>query len=355
MTRALADYISRFYTPQEYPALAAQIIQWRTTVPLQGVHILDATPVFRNTMVKYYALLCAGARLTVSVGKDIPCDPEIVTILPHFGIRVANAEALAETYDIVADCAGRHCQVNSRYGYVELTRSGLEYYRDFSRPVYSADSGILKLIETSLGTADGFIRAMEKINCGNFKGSKVLIFGGGKVGCGMAVFLKKRGAEVFIAECNRSLMPPEGCSLLFTGNTAEIKDAIAGAGYIIAATGLPGALAEFAPELAASEAVVVNMGVEDEFSAALPESRVLNRKQPLNFILEEPTALRFIDPVMALNNALLQLLSQPETRSHTGIAAPPEELERDILQKVLAAGSIPADMINNICGREMKI
>ena len=52
-----------------------------------------------------------------------------------------------------------------------------------------------------------------------------------------------------------------------------------------------------------------NMSVEDEWGNTLPPERVLNRKQPLNFILPEPTLLRYIDPTLALHNhAALELI-----------------------------------------------
>lgn len=356
MIRALADYIYRCYAPQEFPALSAQISLWQKTMPLQGLHILDATPVFRNTLVKYYALLVSGAKLTVSVGREIPCDPRIIAMLPDFGIDVADTAAYKKSYDLIADCAGRHAHMTSKSGFVELTRSGLEYYRGFLPPVYSADSGMLKVIETSLGTADGFIRAMTKLGYGEFSGKKILIFGGGKVGGGMALSLKKYGAEITVADCNASLRPPAGCHFIHTGNKEKMRNAIYHAWCIIAATGLTDALEDFAEELNSCSAKIVNMGVEDEFSPLLPSKRVLNEKRPLNFILDEPTRLCFIDPVMALNNALLCKLAH-SGNSFCGIALPPEDTEAEILQQVIAAGLIPADLIKSVIGnrKELKI
>ena len=92
-------YISSFYSEREFPALAQQIICWKKTRPLEGMKILDGTPVFRNTMVKYCALLAGGAGLTVSAGKNIPADPQILEILPRFNIRVATEKILQEKFD----------------------------------------------------------------------------------------------------------------------------------------------------------------------------------------------------------------------------------------------------------------
>ena len=46
--------------------------------PLSGFSVLDATPVFRNTLLKYRALLAAGAELSVGVSDVVAKDPRIV-------------------------------------------------------------------------------------------------------------------------------------------------------------------------------------------------------------------------------------------------------------------------------------
>ena len=56
----IADYLGTFYRPAEHPALDAQLRLWRETRPFAGAKLLDGTPVFRNTMVKYLALLAGG-------------------------------------------------------------------------------------------------------------------------------------------------------------------------------------------------------------------------------------------------------------------------------------------------------
>ena len=48
------------------------------------------------------------------------------------------------------------------------------------------------------------------------------------------------------------------------------------------------------------------MGVEDEYGETFPADRVLNGKRPLNFLLEEPTQLRYIDATFALHRALAE-------------------------------------------------
>ncbi len=342
--KPLFDYLSGFYRPDEFPALAAQMERWRTERPFAGRKLLDGTPVFRNTLVKYLALLEGGAELTVSAGAGIPADPEVLQLLPRFGVRVADDAARRDCYDVVMDCAGAHRGTPARYGRVELTRSGLEYYRNFLDPVFSADSGRIKVIETGLGTGDGFQRGMEQLGFLEFAGRRVVIFGCGKVGTGVAVHALWLGAEVVVVDDSARVTPPAGATIVDLGDRAGIDRALRGAWCMVSCTGLRGALeGKFdAAALVASPTLIVNMGVEDEFGSAIPAERVLNGKRPLNFILEEPTRLCYIDPTMALDNAgALEVL---EGKLPPGISLPPAALEAEILETVRRRGRIAPEL-----------
>ena len=339
--RELYKFIRQFYAPEEFPALAAQSERWKISRPLEGRHILDATPVFRNTMVKYYALQCAGAKVTAAVGENIPCDPEICRILPEFGIRLADETARNEVYDVVADCAGSSRNIKSRHGYVELTRSGLEYYADWPQPVFSADSGVLKKLETILGTGDGFLRAMKQLNYDDFKGKNVLVFGGGKVGQGVARYAADAGAQVAVADLNKISLP-DHINFIDGGDPVAVRQAISGAWCIVSVTGVAGALARWADDLVSSSAIIANMGVEDEFGFQVPDSRVLNEKHPLNFILEEPTHLKYIDATMALDNYGIEKLCSDELPD--GMNFKELELEKIIVSDIKNGGSIASEM-----------
>ncbi|MBO5822033.1 MAG: hypothetical protein J6R86_03375 [Lentisphaeria bacterium] len=341
MTDKLYQYLTQFYRPEEFPALYAQAEKWRKTRPLADRAIYDATPVFRNTMVKYYALLCAGAQLTVGVGAHIPCDENICRMLTEFGIKFAGDAEKTLTYDVVADCAGASRQVKARYGYVELTRSGLEYYADWKQPVFSADSGVLKKLETVLGTGEGFLRAMKQLGYDDFQNRNVLIFGGGKVGRGVAHYAASAGAQVTVADL-KTVELPSGIRFVNAADTHTVKKCIADAWCIVSVTGLAGALKMWADDFVSSSALIANMGVEDEFGAALPASRVLNNKHPLNFILDEPTHLKYIDATMALNNYGIEKLIFDTLPC--GINLPPAELEKSIVADIKNGGIIAAEM-----------
>lgn len=337
----LYDFIRQFYQPNEFPALSAQISRWRSTRPLAGRKIYDATPVFRNTLVKYYALQCAGAEVTAAVGKNLPCDMDICRMLPEFGIRFADDAIRQESFDAVADCAGTSRTVNSRCGYVELTRSGLQYYNNWEQPVFSADSGVLKKLETILGTGEGFLRAMKQLGYNDFTGKSVVVFGCGKVGRGVAHYAASAGAAVTAVDL-KEVTFPENIRFIKGDETAAVRNAIANAWCIVSVTGVAGSLAKWSCDLLNSSAVIANMGVEDEFGKDIPAARVLNHKRPLNFILEEPTHLKYIDATMALNNYGIEKLLSGTLPP--GVNFPERSLEKLIARDIQNGGIIAAEM-----------
>jgi adenosylhomocysteinase len=93
---------------------------------------------------------------------------------------------------------------------------------------------------------------------------------------------------------------------------------------------------------AKEDIIFANMGVEDEFGPDIPASRVLNNKEPLNFILPEPTLLRYIDPAMALSNAGAAALLSGSL--HPGLNIPDLALEDKILADVRHNGIINAEI-----------
>ena len=78
-----SEIIKESYEPREYPALAQLSDEWVQTRPFWGCKVLVATPIFRNTLVEYRALMAGGANLYVgySVGASgaaMPCDQKII-------------------------------------------------------------------------------------------------------------------------------------------------------------------------------------------------------------------------------------------------------------------------------------
>ena len=375
------EIVNDAYGEREYPALLALAREWAQTRPFDGLRVLAATPVFRNTLLQHRALLAGGAGLVVGVagsdvgdgpssGAEMPCDLGIVDVLRENGIPVIGVQKALEMeaagcgFDLILDCAGQFSACHPRFGFVELTRSGVQFYENSEHPVYVADSGIVKRIETCLGTGEGYVRALAQLGydfCldsgADGAGKKFVVFGSGKVGQGIVLQLLRSGADVHVVtDCSR------GSSPFLDANDVPVTDCndldavaalVRDADFVVTATGVKGALdrPQIVEALLSSDAVLANMGVEDEYGPSIPATRVLAEKKPLNFILEEPTHLKYIDASLALHAALGELLlqeaaggSSQESASaankKAGPLDPPSELEQRILSMTMQDGLI---------------
>ena len=372
----LSSVLDEVYEKNEYPALAALESEWTHTRPFDGLRVLVATPIYRNTMTEYRALVAGGADLLV--GFSGMNDPDVVDFMREWGVPVVTpvemleAESRGEFVDLVLDCAGPFAVLHPKIGFVELTRSGVHYYKNAEKPVYVADSGIVKRIETSLGTGDGYFRALEKLGFGgDFEGKKLLVFGSGKVGSGIALQGVRRGCNVtVVTDLKRGqsqnsaapeTMPAGDFSAVLEQNDVAVVDChdyaavaslIKNADFIVTATGVKNALAapELTEALLSTQANLANMGVEDEYGEAVPAEKVLNAKGPLNFILEEPTHLKYIDTSLALHAALAERLVQETATLEDGLHFPPQEIEQRLLTIAIQNGVIGPEICSMLGG-----
>lgn len=390
------EILNDAYEKREYPALSAFFAEWSGTRPFRALRVLVATPVFRNTLLEYRALIAGGADLVVGVAGGMPCDPGIVEVLRGNGIPVIGLQEALEmearcaesgdcAFDLILDCAGQFSACHPRFGFVELTRSGVQFYEKCEHPVYVADSGVVKRIETCLGTGEGYVRALAQLGydfCldsgtdGALSGGKkFIVFGSGKVGQGIVLQLLRSGADVHVVtDCSRGANPfldANGVPVTDCNDLDAVASLVRGADFVVTATGVKGALdrPQIVDALLASGAVLANMGVEDEYGPNVPASRVLVEKKPLNFILEEPTHLKYIDASLALHAALGELLLQEggavygkegagvsgrfgklsdltaaSANKNAGPQDPPSELEQRILSMTMQDGLIGAEI-----------
>ena len=323
----LREILDRSYAPADHPALIAQTDQWSSTRPLVGVSMLDVTPVFTNTLAKYLPLIAGGADLTVSLSPLLPHDRKVVRVLRDLGIPVTDQPG---HYDVVMDCAGVQAASTAAAGYVELTKSGQHVYESCAKPVFLVDDSRIKLIETSLGTGDGLIRALAHFGHADLVDRSIVIFGCGKVGSGAAAQAMGAGAKVTVSDSDAATHPPTGADFIEASDQDGVRAAVASAWCVVSATGSAGALTPLVDELREPGAILANLGAEDEFGPGMPASRVLHGKLPVNFVLPEPTHLRYLDATMALVNACaLELLSG---HYGAGLHRPPQRLEQPILK-----------------------
>ena len=329
-------YLDNFYTPDEWPTLRFQVEEWANSRPLEGLKILDATPVYRNTLAKFAALIAAGAEVYIPARTNMPRNAEIVDILPEFGIKTAGKE---DNFDIILDCAGSCAHLMPSLGFAELTRSGVPAYERTKRPVIVADSGIIKRIETGLGTGESFFRALAQLGHTELEGKELLVVGYGKVGHGIVHYARRRNMKVTVIDAvNQSNHLPEGVDFVDVHNTEELNRLAAQSWCIVTATGKYNALHNKldAATVFNNPVLLANMGVDDEFGSKIPKERVLNNKRPLNFILEEPTRMCFIETTMALHNACaLELLTADLPRR---CMVPPTDVEERLLHIATTRG-----------------
>ena len=365
-----SEVINEAYDPREYPALSLLADYWISLRPFEGVKVLAATPIFRNTLVQYQALLAGGADLYVGYasgknGAAMPCDKKIVSLIQENGIPVVTDEDIrngkvADDFDLILDCAGQFSFCHPKKGFVELTRSGVQFFEKSEHPVYVADSGIVKRIETVLGTGDGYFRALEKLGYSSFEGKNLVVIGSGKVGCGIALQGVRRGMNV----CTITNTGNENSSADFSHvlrkndvrivsylDDVSVTAAVSKADFLVTATGVKNALtwAAISALMANSRVVAANMGVEDEFGEMVAKGRVLNAKAPLNFMLDEPTHLKYIDASLALHAALGKRLlcdfaDADGNVPFKGPQDPPEELEQKLLMTTIQNGAIGAEI-----------
>lgn len=361
-----SDIINDAYEPREYPALALLSDLWISSRPFEDLKVLVATPIYRNTLVQYRALIAGGADLYVgrAIGVGVatmPCDMNIVEKVRKSGIPVVSDEDIrcgrvADDFDLVLDCAGQFSFCHPKKGFVELTRSGVPLFEKSLFPVYVADSGIVKRIETVLGTGDGCFRALRKFGFRKFEGKTLVVFGSGKVGCGIALQGVRRGMRVFTVTDTRNTDPSTDFTAVLRNNDVQVvhfmddkavSDTVSSADFLVTATGVKNALTWSAVSalLANSKLVAANMGVEDEFGELVSRARVLNGKAPLNFTLEEPTHLKYIDTSLALHAALGERLLKDWSEAGGGVPFrgphdPPAELEQHLLMTTIQNGAI---------------
>ena len=364
-----SEVINEAYDPREYPALSLLADYWISLRPFEGVKVLVATPIFRNTLVQYQALLAGSADLYVGYasgknGAAMPSDKKIVRLIQENDIPVVTdcdirSGKVADDFDLILDCAGQFSFCHPKKGFVELTRSGVQFFEKSEYPVYVADSGIVKRIETVLGTGDGYFRALEKLGFSDFEGKRLVVFGSGKVGCGISLQGIRRGMKVCSITDTGNVNPSTDFRRVLLNNDVRVESflydevvsrVIAEADFLVTATGVKNALTWAAVSALKenSKLVAANMGVEDEFGEFVAETRVLNNKAPLNFMLDEPTHLKYIDTSLALHAALGKRLLDDYVEvgnvPFKGPQNPPEDIEQKLLMTTIQNGMIGSEI-----------
>ncbi len=248
-------------------------------------------------------------------------------------------------YDVVYNCGAGMKSVLPR-GMVQLTHVSPDIYRTVPFPVITVDSSQTKSIETGLGTGDSFVRVVHHLiqqsvaalvlnwkawneNSPHhqlylttllnlvqvdhlFSNNQFMIFGFGKVGKGIASALESAGVQkknIFVVDISPKAYleaMKQGYSGLFLNDRdpesiEKIKKILPEMWAVITATGVEGAMSQHFSQNDFDRVVLLaNMSTGDDFGLRFTADRILNRKKPVNFMLDYPTEVMYLDPIFAL-------------------------------------------------------
>ncbi|RUR07323.1 NAD-binding protein [Legionella sp. km772] len=360
MSFALLDYFN-VYSPKEAPFMHKQLGAWEKSQPLKGLNIVHHVPVVENTLLKIACLTKAGAKVTVTHPYSFCQASEVaIATLSNAGIRfIEDPKTLKnECFDLYFDCGAELYQILGapQIGAIELTGSGDEFYRqqELSFPVISIDRTLTKQLETVFGCAESSYTALSLLTGIDPASKSWLIFGFGKIGRGLAYYCKQNQLPIVVVDvCDkqRQLAQSLGIKAIHPEDNDLLKEAILNADIIATATGKKAIMNAY-PTSWFSGKILANLGVYDEFGPLFREELVLNNKKALNFVLKDPTPMRYIDPEFWIHNqAALLLLS--DKLSHE-VHSIPEELDKQIIENWCAYHSFPLSMIKRwFIGREV--
>ena len=241
------------------------------------------------------------------------------------------------------------------YAASEITTSGISCLREMDEtplPVVNINDGFLKsYIENFHGVGDGVVDALFRVTSRIWAGRRVAVIGYGRVGAGVANYLKRGGSEVTVVEhdpIKRLLAHYDGYSV------CDLQKAVNQAELIVTATGRPKILGRDEWAQAADGLLVMNVGhwatevdVDSLHAMAngvrnvtehLQEFRLPGGKRiyllaagsPANVVLlsgsPEPTLIHLTTEVLCMNY-LTELQEKGKTLPNGEIPLP-DELER---------------------------
>lgn len=301
------------YSDSVAPFMHKMLAAYRHTKPFAGLSIVHNVPLTQTTLLKIACLKASGADVTVTNPSFIKESGKALAVLAQEGVQYTPLANLTGTYDFLLDCGAElidRCQATQ--GIVELTRTGAlryEQWQDSKVPIVSVDDTRLKSLETCLGTGEGVYRAICQLSQQPIEQKKVLIFGFGKVGTGIAYYFSQKTPNITVVD-----MLPERLSLIesrgYRAITAElpqqVEQAIKDADIIITATGIKDLISHSYEHAWFKDKLLANAGAEDEFGFKFSDTEVLADKKPVNFMLKEPTLMPFLDPIFYAHNLAIE-------------------------------------------------
>jgi adenosylhomocysteinase len=317
--------------------IGAVIERFADERPLAGVRVVISHLLAWNSLSMVEALWRAGARLVLCNGYPSPRTDALFAELEHNAWPVLPIEQAVRSGDYFVDAGGVLGRLWTPRAAAEITRTGELYYAEVPCPVISIDRSRVKRFEDYLGTGESFVRAWREVMPRDpLAGKRLVQFGYGKVGRGVAQHARRAGMTVTIVDPDTAARArAEKAGLFALDNQASpgLRHALARADVVIGVTGVPGAVGRTVPAdwLRANRPALVNIGF-DEFGPAFGEAEYAGgRSIPINFNLARPTRNCYIDPALAAQVLAVEALVCHADEFPVGIHSLPAEIDRWVL------------------------
>ena len=297
------------------PFLQLQLERVKKSKPYKGLKVLQNIPLTFETIVKLEILIEGGADVYTTSPSFMEVDANLLSAFTESGGRfLTSNQILDQDFDIHLDCAAELLHKKPpKIGTVEITGTGTNKYgeADLSFPVISIDLSPVKYLEGVLGTGEAFVRAFKQLTSENIAHKKFMIFGYGKVGRGMAHYLRKEEAEVIVVEKNEQFLEQArkaGFQCVHAADTYKIETIVKNCFCVATATGRENVISQHYNSSVFKNRYLANMGGDDEFGPDFLPEEVMCRKRPINFFIDKPTLLRYLDPVFYAHNMAIDIL-----------------------------------------------
>lgn len=308
MDFSILDQVKKKINKNDSRLLNLQNEYMQQTQPLRGLKIIHNIPLTLSTLTKIEPLLRSGAEVTLTVSPTLPKHQEALDLYCQAGGHYVPYHEITDDYDIAFDCCAELMDViTPRLGAIELTQTGSKKYANaqLSYPVISIDDSQIKKIETFFGTGDGFVRGFHKLTKVGLHQKRVVVFGAGNVGSGIIRCLQQFTPHLTVIEANQSKLDQlahDGIEALHIEDRGHVLKSMNAADIVVTASGVKHLMSNYFTEQELTAPFLANMGAEDEWGPNFSKERILYHKVPVNFSLEQPTQMVFLDPAFYAHN-----------------------------------------------------
>lgn len=338
---AILQEVRKYFSSKDIFLLTSLINKLEKEKPYLGLRIIYNAHMTLSSLLQIEALVASGAEVITTIGDGLRCDPLVIETLRKANVPFIPFNELQGTRcDFALDCCAKLLgRIQPTYGVVELTQTGVVKYSNtkLDYPVISVDDTKVKTIETLFGTGDGFVRGFRQAVHSGLHHKKFVLFGYGKVGQGIVRALSGLTEKIIIIEQDKEKVQEAilaGCVAYSIADKEIVQRQLAEAFCVVTATGEKGMISSHFERHDITAKYLANMGSEDEWGDKFSVEDVLNKKSAINFCLEQPTRVLFLDPIFyAQNTALDILLKQNLTKK---VHAFPPELDLEILSAWIA-------------------